>query len=100
MGEHTPGPWRLSGPDCFGDYTVQSQESPLAIAAVCNGQMRSMGGKSGEHTANAQLIEAAPDLLAACEEFVGKVEAGKARSSKSYAQMKAAISKAKGRADD
>ena len=45
--------------------------------------------------ADARLIAAAPDLLAACEEFVRKVEAGEARSKRSYAQMKAAIAKVK-----
>lgn len=38
--------------------------------------------------------DAAKDLLAACKEFVRKVEAGEARSVRSYAQMKAAITKA------
>ncbi len=45
---------------------------------------------------NANLIAAAPDLLAACEEFVRKVDAGEARSSRSYAQMVNAIRKARG----
>lgn len=42
----------------------------------------------------ARVFAAGPDLLAACEEFVRKVDAGEARSSRSYAQMKAAIAKA------
>lgn len=45
---------------------------------------------------HAHLIAAAPDLLAACEAFVQKVETGKARSTESYNQMKAVIAKAKG----
>ena len=45
---------------------------------------------------NARLIAAAPKLLAACEEFVRKCECGEARSKRSYAQMKEAITKAKG----
>jgi len=44
--------------------------------------------------ADAKLIAAAPDLLAACKEFVRKVECGEARSRRSYAQMKEAITKA------
>ncbi len=43
-----------------------------------------------------QLTAAAPDLLAACVEFVRKCECGAARSKSSYAQMKAAIAKATG----
>jgi hypothetical protein len=46
--------------------------------------------------AHAKLIVAAPKLLAACEEFVRKCECGEARSKRSYAQMKEAITKAKG----
>jgi hypothetical protein len=45
---------------------------------------------------DARLIAAAPELLAACQEFVRKVECGEARSRRSYKQMKAAIAKAKG----
>ena len=36
------------------------------------------------------------ELLEACEEFVRKVEAGEARSTHSYQQMKVAIAKARG----
>ena len=43
-----------------------------------------------------KLEEAAPFLLLACQEFVRKVEAGEARSTRSYAEMKTAIDKAKG----
>lgn len=35
-------------------------------------------------------------LLAACKTFVRKVEAGEARSTRSYAEMKAAIALAEG----
>lgn len=42
----------------------------------------------------AKLISATPDLLAACKEFVRKVDCGKARSTKSYKQMSEAIKKA------
>jgi len=42
------------------------------------------------------LRDAAPDLLAACKEFVRKVEAGEAKSTRSYRQMKEAITKAEG----
>lgn len=39
----------------------------------------------------ARLLAAAPKLLAACQEFVRKVECGEARSRRSYAEMKAII---------
>lgn len=44
--------------------------------------------------ADAKLQAAAPDLLDACLEFIRKVDAGEAKSTRSYQQMKAAISKA------
>lgn len=46
------------------------------------------------YDANAHLIAAAPDLLAACLEFIRKVDAGEAKSTRSYEQMKAACNKA------
>lgn len=52
--------------------------------------------RSGEARANAHLIAAAPELLAACQEFVRKCECGEARSVRSYKQMKEAIDKALG----
>ena len=61
----TKGEWRLSGPDDFGDYAVQGPDDELAIAAVVNGAMRSLGGHDEEHKANAHLITAAPDLYEA-----------------------------------
>lgn len=45
---------------------------------------------------DALLIVAAPELYAACAEFVRKVDCGEAKSVKSYAQMKAALAKAGG----
>lgn len=45
---------------------------------------------------NGYLFAAAPDLLAACESFVVKCETGLAHSTRSYAQMKAAIARVKG----
>ena len=85
--KHTPGPWEMDGsgavfgPD--GDPIMT-----CGLYAVCFGE------GSEEGYANARLIAAAPDLLAACVEFVRKVECGEARSKRSYAQMKAAIKKA------
>lgn len=49
-----------------------------------------------EVVATAHLIAAAPELYEACAEFVRKVDAGEARSTKSYRQMQAALSKARG----
>lgn len=46
------------------------------------------------HTAHEKALQvAAPALLAACREFVRKVEAGEAHSVRSYAEMKAALAR-------
>lgn len=84
---HTPGPWTIFENGDIGSASVRTPDT-LVIAA---GQVR--GATIGEAMANARLIAAAPELLAACEEFVRKVESGKARSRRSYAEMKAALAK-------
>jgi hypothetical protein len=92
---HTPGPWLacLNVPTAIipGHIIKADYDPNRPIASLWRG-----GGSKGEleQIANARLIAAAPDLLAACEEFVLKCETGKARSVHSYAQMKAAIAKA------
>lgn len=85
MAEHTPGSeWRV---ERVHDLWVQIRTGygyTNRMVADC------------VRVDDARLIIAAPDLLAACEEFVRKCENGEARSTRSYAQMKAAIAKAKG----
>ena len=54
------------------------------------------GIAAAETEANAHLIAAAPELYDACAEFVRKVDAGLARSTKSYEQMVSALAKARG----
>lgn len=34
MGEHSPLPWSLEGPDMFGDYNILHSEEAAAIGAV------------------------------------------------------------------
>lgn len=62
---HTPGPWSHGEPDMFGDYTITSvaEEGSPAVAAVVSNL------RDGEAVAaNAALIAAAPDMLAAAIE--------------------------------
>lgn len=67
--QHTPGPWKLSGPS-FGcrlkgqDWTVSGRN--LSIASVHNSN-DPIAGDDLESKANARLIAAAPDLLAALQ---------------------------------
>lgn len=66
---HTQGPWHYES-DGMGDFTIASSADPLAIAAVVNGTFMAMGGHAKEHEANARLIAAAPEMLAALRGLV------------------------------
>lgn len=87
MSEYTKGPWVNVGG--WVDAKDKKDGVICSLGAV---------DRKDETTsnANANLIAAAPDLMEACEEFVRKCESGEVRSKRSYQQMKAAISKAKG----
>ena len=97
MSAHTPGPWRHRG---VGIVTAQERavavdrrgHRPLVAAAYTS---------LDEWEANARLIVAAPDLLAALQALVAELDGpGKPYSSDSYAPphfietAKAAIAKA------
>lgn len=92
--EHTPGPW-------YADPNGRIWRRPLAELYENGGPLAgerplafvSPGWADNGYPvdANARLIAAAPALYDACAEFVRKVEAGEARSTRSYAQMKAAL---------
>lgn len=94
--KHTPGPWAVA----LRKGQIATQGPATEWLAT---MPHSASGGFGltdvrEIAANARLIAAAPDLLAACQEFVRKVECGEAKSTRSYEQMKAAISRATGEA--
>jgi hypothetical protein len=94
--KHTPGRnrnWTAStgnGGYGFYDGATVSDNRGLVVA-VALGDAPEL-----DALATARLIAAAPDLLEAAIEFVRKVDAGEARSTKSYAAFKAAIAKATG----
>ena len=54
---HTPGPWTTDGPE------VVSKKPPAIIAEIC--YIGEKVAEVAEREANARLISAAPDLLAA-----------------------------------
>lgn len=65
MTAHTPGPWKAEPGSHKNVYIIHYSRGPLAIVNV--------GGKApidGTNEANAHLMAAAPDLLAACQAFV------------------------------
>ena len=74
MTEHRPGPWKIGA---HADeltvipITVSSEERwPWRIAAVYKNDPDLLPEYDGEAYANARLIAAAPDLLAACKGMV------------------------------
>lgn len=67
---HTPGPW--------GHYECDIHYGGVRVAWAFNPE-------------DARLIALAPRMLDAIAEFVRKVEAGEARSKKSYAEMRAIL---------
>jgi hypothetical protein len=89
-GTHTPGPWRA---DCGGSG---NQRGGFSVTAANDGVV--ICGRMGwphcadESEANARLIAAAPDLLAACKALVeGEYDAPV------MPMARAAIAKAEGR---
>jgi hypothetical protein len=83
-GAHTPGPWRTGGSEIFADNN-------LRVASVW-----SYPGADTE--ADAHLIAAAPELLAALESAVRELENEFGTDNPRARQFDTAIAKAKGRA--
>lgn len=79
--QHTKGPWRASGEHVF------SVSGRLTVT-------RADYGTESERLANAQLIAAAPEMLAALEDLVNSFE--KHRPKTYWDAARAAIAKAKG----
>lgn len=68
MSKHTPGPWKWDGNVYKYD---PEEEAPWLIAEnteVLEGEIHC------KSEADARLIEASPDLLAACEAFCSQIE--------------------------
>jgi hypothetical protein len=86
---HTPAPWSIKKSK-YGEQVLILNQKGIQIGKMETGYL----GVKQPLEANALLVAAAPDLLQCYIDFVEKVEAGKARSIHSYAQMKEAIKKA------
>lgn len=68
--KHTPGPWNRVG---FGIWTESDGNRRVACAEVDDGCGPYKVQTEEEAKANAQLIAAAPELLAACRQIVWKL---------------------------
>ena len=93
--KHTPGPWTHEGQ---GDITgIEDGGDIDGLVDVCSVYLRTAPGR---HDANARLIAAAPDLLAALTDVIGWVPGGIAfHTNAAFAAVeraRAAIAKATG----
>ena len=88
--KHTPGPWHL-GKEGYYFQSVRDQNEH--ITADVN-----ITRSDGEGGANARLIAAAPDLLAALEAIIKMIGpyAGQGRMDAEIAAARSAIAKARG----
>ena len=97
---HTPGPWKVKWAGklvnmygwCVYPDSIKSYLLPIAWAFPCD--MEDDGKKTEE--ANARLIAAAPELLAALESLLSAAEEDGGDLDGPIEQAKAAIAKAKG----
>jgi hypothetical protein len=98
MSGHTPGPWKLTEETTIGRPCITGRIGLIAMLAV-----HDVGDAEWDaDTANARLIAAAPDLLAACEAVLSNLDhlsdvwgqEGVTRTVQD--RLRAAIAKAKG----
>ncbi|MCA3573103.1 MAG: hypothetical protein IOC86_04250 [Aestuariivirga sp.] len=95
--QHTPGPWTAQ-PDLFdGYFYIEAAGGTVVIADVYPWQAGDMDG-AGEAAANARLIEAAPELLEACETLATLLDTDDwiATGRLAVKQARAAIAKVRG----
>jgi hypothetical protein len=104
--QHTPGPWGISqcwgtgGTDC--GFDIEQDESLDYRGAVCHltDAEHIEGISIAERDANARLISAAPELLAALEDsrlfFAAHADGPGTEAKRLLDQSRAAIAKARG----
>lgn len=110
MSEHTPGPWTVEDP--LGPETLWIVEDGKetyewrCIAMVCRDDPPNSGGEetdkpilAHEQAANARLIAAAPELLAALHEMTReyRFEMGNDHQKAAWTLARTVIAKAEGR---
>jgi len=100
--QHTPGPWKWD--ESWGAIVVDRPDMQKLICPMWTGCDRARMGRDivDEDLANAALIAAAPDLLAACKRAVHLYDHDDATSVLEWVnspEFRAAIAKAEGRGE-
>lgn len=72
MTQHTPGPWRTLPNAVIGQWQVLSPKTKIATVSIqaLEGATKLMPDCDMNAKANARLIAAAPELLAACQSLL------------------------------
>lgn len=102
--KHTPGPWKSvyrngMAAAQYGHNVSCDMHSGPGMVAGCDSIAEVRGHDDDEAKANARLIAAAPDLLAACERFIRAQDENDRNGLTSAAMLaSAAIAKARGEA--
>jgi hypothetical protein len=95
--KHTPGPWFLEGYwDVKSKFDLGGWVSSNPPAGCPIFQLEPSVGTAEEIVANARLIAAAPDLLAALKTLCAAYDACNGDDHPAYALARAAIAKAEG----
>lgn len=101
MNKHTPGPWKAIPPKLGTAWVIDSgnPDAPIAMLYGANTPIQMKRARSGEAEANARLIAAAPELLAALQHVQRRLEArGGDFLEGTQEVVRAAIAKATGEA--
>ena len=87
--QHTPGPWKVASGPFGATVFVGEEENPRIVSDAA--------ASDPENVANARLIAAAPDLLAALREARERMMGGSPAIRRLIERTDAAIAKAEGR---
>lgn len=95
---HTPGPWAYD-PDSKEVFSTNELHGCGWIALVKGNDSQGCPLPVAEHEANASLIAAAPELLAACKELFMQMRREGCGHQQMLERALAAIAKAEGRGE-
>ena len=99
----TPGPWIIRKEAKAPNAVVIHTPSEEIVATAWNLMLPNGASPFTDNEANARMISAAPDLLAACERALGRIEfmqtgdsVAQIANAPMVRQLRAAIAKARG----